>query len=83
MLLRRPCLIILYLMMPVMNGETFLEQVKKEPALATVPVLISTSAPSRAPKGFPVIPKPIDIDVVWDWMRRTCRCAPRRPLDIT
>jgi DNA-binding NtrC family response regulator len=74
---RRPCLIILDLLMPVMSGIEMLEAMKKQPALAAVPVLVSTSAPSRAPPGIPVVPKPIDIDLVWDWMRRSCRCAAR------
>jgi two-component system response regulator CpxR len=70
-----PCLIILDLIMPVMSGEEMLEAMRKEPTLAKVPVVISTSAPARAPAGIPVIPKPVDIDRVWDWMRRTCLCA--------
>lgn len=72
---RVPCLIILDLLMPVMNGVEMLDAMKTEPALAAVPVVISTSAPSRAPAGIPVIPKPIDVNVVWSWMRRTCRCT--------
>jgi CheY-like chemotaxis protein len=70
-----PCLIILDLLMPVMNGVEMLDAMKAQPELATLAVVISTSAPSRAPAGIPVIPKPIDVNVVWDWMRRTCRCT--------
>jgi CheY-like chemotaxis protein len=76
---RRPCLIILDLIMPVMTGQELLEELKKQPALASVPVVISTSAPSRAPKGIPVVPKPIDVNVMWDWIRRSCDCAADRP----
>jgi two-component system, chemotaxis family, chemotaxis protein CheY len=71
---RRPCMIILDLLMPVMSGEEMLEVMKQHPTLASVPVLISTSAPGRAPAGMPVVAKPIDIEVVWNWIRRTCRC---------
>ena len=77
----RPCLIILDLLMPVMSGEEVLEAMSQQPALASIPVVISTSAPSRAPQGVPVLPKPIDIQTLWDWMRRTCRCAASAPLD--
>jgi CheY-like chemotaxis protein len=70
-----PCLIILDLLMPVMSGTEMLDAMKSVPELAALPVVISTSAPSRAPAGLPVIPKPIDINLVWEWMRRTCRCA--------
>ena len=67
----RPCLIILDLLMPVMSGQEMLAAMQDQPDLASLPVVISTSAPSRAPKGVPVIPKPIDVNVMWDWIRRT------------
>jgi CheY-like chemotaxis protein len=73
---RRPCLIILDLMMPVMSGLEMLATMKLDPELASVPVVISTSAPNRAPAGMPVVPKPIDIDALWGWIQRTCECAP-------
>lgn len=79
---RLPCLMILDLLMPVMNGNELLDIMKKEPALAKVPVLISTSVPARAPAGMPVAAKPIDINFVWDWMRRTCRCTPQTDLGV-
>jgi CheY-like chemotaxis protein len=72
---RRPCLIILDLLMPVMTGMELLEALAKSPDLASVPVLISTSAPSRAPVGWPVLSKPVDIGSVWAFMRRACRCT--------
>ncbi len=70
---RRSCMIILDLLMPVMNGNEMLEAMKHEPGLASLPVLISTSLPGRAPPGLPVVVKPIDIEVVWNWIRRSCR----------
>jgi CheY-like chemotaxis protein len=72
---RRPCLIILDIMMPVMSGSEMLEVMRRRADLADLPVLVSTSAPDRAPRGVPVVPKPIDIDVVWGWIRRTCQCG--------
>ncbi|HET6151013.1 MAG TPA: response regulator [Polyangia bacterium] len=70
----RPCLIILDLLMPVMSGQEMLAAMHDQPDLASLPVVISTSAPSRAPKGLPVIAKPIDVNVMWEWIRRTCPC---------
>lgn len=72
---RRPCLVILDLLMPVMTGMELLEAMRKDPALATIPVVISTSAPHRAPAGVPVLTKPFDIESIWGWIRRSCPCA--------
>ena len=73
----RPCLVILDLLMPVMTGNELFEVMQREPALADIQVVISTSAPDRAPPGVPIIRKPVDIDLVMDWIHRTCRCAKR------
>ena len=75
---QRPCLVVLDLIMPVMTGQEMLAAMRKDPMLATVRVLISTSAPSRAPSGVSVLPKPIDIERLWDWVRRSCRCGRAR-----
>jgi two-component system response regulator CpxR len=71
----RPCLIILDLLMPVMTGAELLDALRKQPELATIPVVVSTSAPGRAPSGFRVLPKPIDIGAVWDCVRAACDCS--------
>jgi two-component system, chemotaxis family, chemotaxis protein CheY len=71
---RRPCMIILDLLMPVMTGEELLAAMRREPSLAELPVVISTSAPERAPSGVPVLRKPIDIDSFMSWLRRNCEC---------
>jgi CheY-like chemotaxis protein len=72
---RRPCLVLLDLLLPGMKGGEMLEVMRREPALSNLPVLISTSAPERAPRGVPVLPKPIDVDALCGWMRRMCQCA--------
>jgi two-component system, chemotaxis family, chemotaxis protein CheY len=73
---RRPCLMILDLIMPVMTGEELLQIVQQEPALAQLQVVISTSAPRRAPPGVPVLPKPIDLRAFWNWIEQNCQCGP-------
>jgi CheY-like chemotaxis protein len=75
----RPCMIILDLMMPRMTGGEMVEVLRSRPELASLPVLISTSSPNRAPAGLPVLAKPIDIDALWDFMRKTCTCASGAP----
>jgi CheY-like chemotaxis protein len=76
----RPCLILLDLLMPVMSGQEVLDALRRRPELATVPVVVSTSAPHLAPSGVPILPKPIEIADLWGWLRRTCRCAADHPL---
>jgi CheY-like chemotaxis protein len=58
----RPCAIILDLIMPVMSGMEFYEAMRAVPQPADIPVLISTSDPSRAPNRVPVMRKPINLD---------------------
>lgn len=57
----RPCLIVLDLIMPVMDGWTFLDQLSSRGLMNDVPVLVSTSVPEQAPKGTQVMAKPIDL----------------------
>jgi CheY-like chemotaxis protein len=75
-----PCLIVLDLLMPVMSGHEFLTKLQQHPGLATVPVVISTSAPDDAPAGVPVIAKPIDVERFLELMRRACSCAAALPM---
>jgi CheY-like chemotaxis protein len=55
----RPCAIILDLIMPVMSGGDFYAAIQADPRFADIPVLITTSDPSRAPPGLPVVKKPM------------------------
>lgn len=61
-----PCVIILDLMMPVMNGWQFREAQANDPRLARIPVVVVTAAGARA--DIPVIvadawlQKPVDFD---------------------
>lgn len=46
---RRPDLVLLDLMMPVLNGTEMLREMKADPVLAPVPVVIMTALPEAAP----------------------------------
>ena len=69
------CLVVLDLLLPGMTGGELLAKMRRDPALANVPVLISTSAPEKAPAGVPLLAKPIDVDVLCRWLRSACDCA--------
>lgn len=47
----RPCMILLDLFMPGMNGWEFFERLQENPDLASVPVIVHSSAAERAPTG--------------------------------
>jgi CheY-like chemotaxis protein len=58
-----PCLILLDLLMPGMNGWDFFERLRQRPGFASVPVIIHSSAASRAPAGATrVLQKPLAFD---------------------
>ena len=44
-----PCVILLDLLMPGMNGWEFFDKVRERPELSSVPVIIHSSAAARAP----------------------------------
>ena len=56
-----PCLVILDLLMPVMSGREVYDRMQQDARLAAVPVIVSTSDPSRAPAGVTTLRKPIDL----------------------
>jgi len=67
------CIVLLDLLMPGMNGWDFFEAFKAVPAFASTPVIITTSAPSRAPADATlVMSKPIDIDRLLSEVRLRC-----------
>jgi CheY-like chemotaxis protein len=57
-----PCLVLLDLMMPVMNGEDFLRHVRQNPALDRIPVIIVTaSGRTPLPGTQGILKKPFEI----------------------
>lgn len=59
--LPRICLVILDLMMPRMGGVEVVQRLSKDPKNAALPIIVSTSAPDRAPAGVPCLPKPVEV----------------------
>ncbi len=76
----RPCIILLDLMMPVMNGWQFLEQRKSDVALEEIPVVVMSAyldMPGFAAPHLPVeatLKKPLDLDRLLDLVNSHCNC---------
>jgi CheY-like chemotaxis protein len=67
------CLILLDLLMPGMNGWDLLERVRERPELASVPIIIHSSATSRAPQGATrVLQKPLMLDRLLSTVQEYC-----------
>lgn len=70
---KRPCLILLDLVMPVMDGWQFLRAVAAESELADLSIVIeSAHAGSHPPTGHRLLNKPIDIDVLLTTVEQHC-----------
>ena len=69
-----PCLILLDMMMPVMDGWAFLQTKKHADVLASIPVVIVTAAGDNAKsadaQGF--MKKPIDLNALYATVKKYC-----------
>src|SRR5687768_645517 len=57
-----PCLILLDLMMPVMNGWQFLEAKQRNAVISTLPVVVVSAVAEHVKNVTTVVKKPPDID---------------------
>jgi CheY-like chemotaxis protein len=73
-----PCLVLLDLMMPVMDGLAFLDERRRRGVAPDVPVLCVSAAgdelmqAARAKGAADCIPKPVDFDDLCDVVARHC-----------
>ena len=70
-----PCLIVLDLIMPLMDGWELFDWLKATPRLARVPVVVVTAVRSGSrpiPAAESVLSKPIDVDALLDTIARHC-----------
>jgi CheY-like chemotaxis protein len=58
---RTPCIVLLDLMMPVMDGWQVVEQMDTEPGLAGVPICIVSAHDRDLPRNVCVLRKPISL----------------------
>jgi len=69
----RPDLIVLDLLMPVMNGWQFMEAQRRDPELATIPVVVVTAALDANAEGAAgFLQKPFDSDALLETTSRLC-----------
>ncbi|MCA1825858.1 MAG: response regulator [Myxococcales bacterium] len=72
----KPCLIVLDLMMPVMDGATFRDEQLKSPDLASIPVVVVTAyrdiADQARMKITDFLRKPLNIDDLIAAVKRYC-----------
>ena len=71
----KPCLIVLDLMMPVMDGRAFREEQLREPALAQIPVVVCSAYREIADQALRLtefLRKPLDVDDLVAAVRRYC-----------
>jgi CheY-like chemotaxis protein len=78
-----PCLILLDLMMPIMNGWDFREAQLADPALAAIPVVVLSADPgvathARAIDAANFLLKPIDFDLLLELVAHHCRRSAER-----
>jgi CheY-like chemotaxis protein len=72
-----PCLILLDLMMPVMNGWEFLEEQRRDPALASIPLLVFTANGTvglDAIDAADFLAKPLTLDRLLERVEHYCTC---------
>ncbi len=72
----RPCLILLDLKMPVMNGKEFRLAQQRDRLLSAIPVAVIsahvTKQVSMEVEADAFLPKPVDIDVLLQTVQRYC-----------
>lgn len=69
-----PCLILLDLMMPVMNGWEFSEKISHDLILSNIPIVVVTAFGDKkaTPKSEALIQKPIDLDALLSTVGKHC-----------
>jgi two-component system, chemotaxis family, chemotaxis protein CheY len=68
----KPCLVILDLIMPILDGNAVYRTMQADPELAMIPVVIATSIPSQAPPDAVVLRKPVPFDALLALLQRCC-----------
>jgi CheY-like chemotaxis protein len=68
----KPCLVLLDLIMPVLDGNAVYRELQADPGLASIRVVVATSDPTQAPRGVEVLAKPLSLARLLDLVRTCC-----------
>lgn len=71
--LPKTCVVILDIVMPGMDGVEVWNAMQSDPRLATIPVVVTTSDPSRAPPDVLTMRKPVDLELLVSTIARICK----------
>jgi len=78
----RPCLMLIGVFMPVMNGLEFLRAIKRNTRLATIPRVLMTAANDQmigVKEDVSVLYKPVDFESLKRILHKYCAPSPPRP----
>ena len=70
----RPCVILLDLMMPVMDGWQFRREQKQDPDIASIPLIVITATGNRPVliDAAELVMKPLDLERLFQAIERYC-----------
>jgi two-component system chemotaxis response regulator CheY len=69
----KPCLVLLDMMMPVMDGAEFLDAVHANPQLSALPIVVVSAAATGLPAGVQkVMKKPVAVDALLNVVSEFC-----------
>ena len=78
---RRPCVVLLDLMMPVMNGWEFMKAVSSKGDLDDLPVVVVSAFTEQLAAGEAgakrILKKPLDVQQLLETVAEYCCCSPR------
>jgi len=67
-----PYAMLIDLTMPGIAGEELVAYLRAETRLASIPIAIMSASPERAPPGFRVFNKPIDVEALVAFVKERC-----------
>lgn len=77
--MKHPCLILLDLFMPIMDGFQLIEHLREHDQIASLPIIICSAAgeqtletTAKQVRGY--IKKPVDLDILLNIVRKYCTC---------